>query len=371
MKFPQLESKKTIVMIRNYISIFVCFTAWVLTSCSPKVTSNILHKEKPQESLDDVVMLKEKEPLPADAEWMGSVSVKGKAGYDRMAEMTRFEAWQKGGKYVKVKHYGSDGVRSDIHVMNSDVYKADTAKANPKNVRVIDSGGNVLNVNAAATSSVNEAVEITPWEKTGTDNVKVFVGYGRRMNKISPDLDLFQREHIKRLLNGVMFGAEYIQYFNRARGSGLGLRYQIMHGSSADAATMTYENGTTVDGVLDESVNISFMGPVYSGRWVSGNVKHQAVANVGLGLMLWNDVQTFNDEKLVMRGKTLGVLYELNYSYLVNEHIALGADVSLTSGVLKKVNATDGEKTETYMLEENQYEGLAHLGVCAQILFTF
>ena len=357
--------------MKSFLPFFVCFTVWAFASCSPKVTSNIIHKEKPQESLDNVVLLNEKEPLPADAEWMGSISVKGKAGYDRMAEMTRFKAWQEGGKYVKVKEFGSGGARSDIHVMNSDVYWADTTTVNPDNIRAIDVRGDVQDESVSVASLDNESAKLTPWEKVGSDYLRINVGYGRRLNKISPDLNLYQREHIKRLLNGVVFGAEYIQYFERARGCGLGLRCQIMHASSADAATMTYENGTTADGVLDESVNISFIGPVYSGRWVSRNVKHQAVANVGLGLLLWKDLQTFNDEKLIMDGKTLGVCYEFDYSYFLSERLSLGVDLSLTSGMLKKITASNGERTETYTLDENQYEGLVHMGICAQIVYTF
>jgi hypothetical protein len=50
---------------------------WVLTSCSPKVTSNMIHKYPQQDSLEDVVLFKEKEALPADAEWIGSIEVEG------------------------------------------------------------------------------------------------------------------------------------------------------------------------------------------------------------------------------------------------------------------------------------------------------
>ena len=75
--------------------------------------------------------------------------------------------------------------------------------------------------------------------------------------------------------------------------------------------------------------------------------------------------------KLIMDGKTLGVCYEFDYSYFLSEHLSLGVDLSLTSGMLKKITASNGERTETYTLDENQYEGLVHMGICAQIVYTF
>ena len=358
--------------MKSSVSVIVIALMGAMASCSPKVTSNIIHTYPPQKSLEDVVVLKEKDQLPADADWMGGIEVKGKAGYDRMAEMTRFKAWESGGKYVKVKSFGSDGVRSDIHLMRSDVYRADTAKVNPRDVKTIEQAVNPA-IGTSGTSAIalqnNITVEPSAFDKL--DNVRIYAGYGRRLNKINPDLNLYQKEHMKRLMNGIVFGAEYIQYFKKARGAGLGLRYQIMHATSADAATMEYENGSTKDGVLKETVNISFIGPVYSGRMASQNNKHLFVANVGMGALLYNDVQKFDDEWATISGRTLGLVYDINYSYFMNEHWTLGAGVSYTSGVLRKATYSNGDQTVTSELEEGNYEGLVHLGVCAQLIYTF
>ncbi|MBO6078728.1 MAG: hypothetical protein J6P66_08260 [Bacteroidaceae bacterium] len=99
---------------------------FAITSCSPVVTSNIIHRNQPLESVDQVVLLGEKEPLPADAEWMGSVQVNGRGSYNQMIDLTRNEAWKNGAEYVRIKNYSSQELRSDIHIMNSDVYRSDT-----------------------------------------------------------------------------------------------------------------------------------------------------------------------------------------------------------------------------------------------------
>lgn len=360
--------------MRSSVSVIVIALMGAMASCSPKVTSNIVHKFPPQESVGDVILLNEKDQLPADADWMGGIEVKGKANYDKMAEMTRFKAWESGGNYVKVKSFGSDGVRSDIRLMRSDVYRADTAKVNPNDIRTVERPATAYIVSGAngTTESVvqtNETVEPSSFDKL--DNVRVYAGYGRRLNKIAPELNVFEKEHIKRLMNGIVFGAEYIQYFKKARGAGLGLRYQIMHATSSDPATITYENGSTKDGVLNETVNISFIGPVYSGRMASQDNKHLFVANVGMGALLWNDIQKFDKESLTVTGRTMGSTFDINYSYFLSDHVTLGAGISYTTGVIRKATYSSGEQTRTVELEENQYEGLVHMGICAQLIYTF
>ena len=246
------------------------------------------------------------------------------------------------------------------------------AKVIPQDVKTIEQDVNPANVESQTNTMVlegNKTVDLSSFDKL--NNVRVYAGYGRRLNKINPDLDLFNREHLKRLTNGIVFGVDYIRYFKKARGAGIGLKYQMMHATSADAATMTYEDETTKDGVLDETVNISFIGPVYSGRMASKNNKHLFVANVGMGALLWNDIQKFDKERCTVSGNTLGLTYDLNYSYFMGEHFTLGAGISYTTGVIKKATYSNSGQTKTVELEEKQYEGLVHMGVCAQLIYTF
>lgn len=348
--------------MKGPVSMIVCVMVCALSSCSPKVTSNLIYKYPKQEPLENVMVIKEKEPLPSDAEWMGTIDVKGKASHDRMLELTRFRAWESGADYLRERSFGSDGVRSDIRVMTSDIYHADKSKVAPDDNRRVENA-------AGYSQTATPAAVPTAMEQFGSQHFKVFVGYGRRLNRISPELTLFQREHIRRLLNGVMMGGQYIYFFNPERGSGVGLRYQIMHSSSADAGYR--ENNGGEEGVLDESVNISFIGPLYSGRWVSKNGKHLLLDDVGFGLMRWKDYATFLDEKQIMIGNTLGFLFDISYSYVVSDKLALGADLSYTSGMIKSMVVSDGTHSEVYRLDKEHYEGLVHLGICAQLVYTF
>lgn len=350
---------------------------WVLTSCSPKVTSNMIHKYPQQDSLEDVVLFKEKEALPADAEWIGSIGVEGKGNYSEMAEMTRLKAWKEGGKYVRVRDFGVSSVRSDIHFMNSDVYHQDTTKVN--NVVSLPQSGSQsvsppVNTSIAYASpdlNTESSVPVSPLEQLTPYTVRAFVGYGRRLNKVNSNLNLFEKEHVKRLLNGVLFGCDFLYYFNSTKGRGVGFRYQVLHSTSSDAAAFTYENGTTEEGVWTETVNISFIGPLYSERSVSRNGKHLLISNVGLGLLLYRDNSKFKKDNTNGTGSNLGYTCDLNYSYFVTDKLSIGAALSLTVGSVGSLRVSDGNKTETIELSKENREGLLHMGLSAQIVYTF
>jgi len=112
--------------MRKISTIIVCALVCALFSCSPVVTSNITHSYSPLKTVDDVVVLDEKDPVPGDATWMGSVEVKGSGSRNLMMDMTRREAWENGARYVKIKNYTSSMTRSDIHALNSDLYWNDS-----------------------------------------------------------------------------------------------------------------------------------------------------------------------------------------------------------------------------------------------------
>ena len=355
--------------------LFVCVTVWALCSCSPKVTTNIIHKHKPVEYVEDVVILKEKEPLPADADWMGDIEVKGKANYNRMAEITRFKAWEQGANYVRVKSFGSDGVRSDIHVMTSDVYRADTAH----HVAVPIANTTSKNTSSYLVTGTNQAynngvgnlnVELDP-KFAGPHGVRLFVGYGRRLNRLNPSMNAAEKMHFGRLLNGAVFGADYVYYFNSSRKNGFGLRYQIMNSSSSDYGRMDFENGTSAEGVLKDIVNISYIGPIYSVRNASNNGKNFVVFDAGLGLLRYGMKESINKMESNVTGWTSGLTLDLNYCHFLSENLSMGIDLSLTSGTLTSYSISEGGVTQTVNLEQSNWEGLLHMCICAQLVYTF
>ena len=63
---------------------------FAITSCSPRITTDLLRTDEPKGSIDDVELLGEKEPGPADAETpvSGSVQVPAVSGETKQITYT-------------------------------------------------------------------------------------------------------------------------------------------------------------------------------------------------------------------------------------------------------------------------------------------
>ena len=368
--------------MKSYLRFFIFVSVWVLSSCSPKVTSNFIHKEKPLPSFEDVAVYKEKEPLPDDAEWMGSVQVNGKRSYDNMVEIARFEAWEAGGRYVRIKDYTSSGTRSDIHLLSTDVYRADIIKRVAVPISEVVNSSGYSSKEPKEASTTNQAISQTvayngSGLNTGFDSpngVRIYTGYGRRLGKINPALNDFEKMHLKRMLSGVMLGADYVRYFNSSRTCGFGVRYQLMRAKSEDYATVTFDDGSpTLEGLLSDGVNISYVGPIYSKRSISKDGKSSFMYDVGLGLLFYKNASSISNKQASIVGVTSGLTADVNYSYMLTDELSIGANLSLTSGTLSNYTSTDyyGNTVNSRDVSDSLAESLLQFGVSAQLIYTF
>jgi hypothetical protein len=374
--------------MKSYLSFFVCVTVWALSSCSPKVTSNFIHKEKPLPSLEDVAVYKEKEPLPDDAEWMGSVEVNGNRSYDNMVEIARYEAWEAGGRYVKIKDYSSTGARSDVHLLNTDVYRADNIKRVAVPMSEVASSSEPSVKGQTWTSSTNQTAATnrsdlnTGFESpimfdpdfTSPNGFRVYTGYGKRLGKMNPDMNEFEQMHLKRMLRGILVGADYVRYFNSSRTCGFGVRYQLMHATSEDYASITFNDGSpSLEGLLSDKVDISYVGPIYSKRFISKDGKNFFMYDVGFGLMIYNYSSSIAGKEGSTHGMTSGVTADATYSHMLSDKLSIGASLSLTSGALTNYTSTDyfGNTMNSSDIADSQAESLLQMGICAQLIYTF
>lgn len=372
--------------MKSYLSFFVCVTVWALSSCSPKVTSNFIHKEKPLPSLEDVAVYKEKEPLPDNAEWMGSVQVNGNRSYDNMVEIARFEAWEAGGRYLRIKDFISSGARADVHQLNTDVYRADNINRVAVPMEVSKSEPSVQGPTWTSTSNQtaannrsylnagSESIDGLDAEFSGPNGFRIYTGYGKRLGKMNPDMNEFEQMHLKRMLRGILVGADYVRYFNSSRTCGFGVRYQLMHAASEDYASITFNDGSpSLEGLLSDKVDISYVGPIYSKRFISKDGKNFFMYDVGFGLLIYNYSSSIAGKKGSTHGMTSGVTADATYSHMLSDKLSIGASLSLTSGALTNYTSTDyfGKTMNSSEIADSQAESLLQMGICAQLIYTF
>lgn len=198
---------------------------------------------------------------------------------------------------------------------------------------------------------------------------RAYTGVGRRINKIASELDIYQKQHLKRLLTGWVFGLDGT-YFMES-GYGVGFRYQTMYSSSDDYAVADNGDGTFSEGILKDKMYITFLGPVFAGRADSKDGKHMFVINVGIGALMFRDLSTFRTVEETISGNTLGFSYNFSYSYRFTRNLSFGADLSYITGSLGELTYKTGYTTRTVTLSNDKREGLAHLTLSAGVRYTF
>ena len=61
----------------------------------------------------------------------------------------------------------------------------------------------------------------------------------------------------------------------------------------------------------------------------------------------------------------------LAYSYMINDNLSVGADLSCMMGVLTSLEVSSGSYTQTLTLDDNNKIGLATLGLSVGLRYTF
>ena len=147
-----------------------------------------------------------------------------------------------------------------------------------------------------------------------------------------------------------------------------------MHTKSEDYATVTFDDGSpTLEGLLSDQVNISYVGPIYSKRSISKDGKSIFMYDVGLGLLYYKATSSIANKQGSTVGFTSGLTADVNYSYMLTDKLSIGANLSLTSGALSNYTTTDfnGNTVKSSDVNNSQAESLLQMGVSAQLIYTF
>ena len=195
---------------------------------------------------------------------------------------------------------------------------------------------------------------------------RVYSGYGRRLNKVDPELDQLEKTHAIYWINGIVIGSDLVIYLNKAKSCGLGLKYQIMHSQGSSMMDIHSNMGR-----LEDKVNISYLGPVFSQRFTLNEGQNVLMYNIGMGWLFYDWRGEINKANGNMSGQTIGATLDINYSRMIKKKLAVGVDLSLTTGALSSYDTFDGVKRITVQLENNKKEGLTHMGLSLQLLYKF
>jgi len=346
--------------------------AITITSCSPKVLTDFKMTYPPVGSPDDVAVFEIEgvQSLPIQGELLGNIKIEdtgftntNRGTYEKVVDIATRETWNAGGNIMIINEHELPDINSTIHRINALAYRADS-----------DSLSNTTSrLSSIEKSKDNDYLQdYKQTQKRGINpgfSIRAYTGFGRRINKLNPNLNIYQEQHAKRLLNGWIYGIDGT-FFGES-GLGMGIRYQTLYSNSSDYGTLVIDNDNIEEGILNDKVYITFIGPVFAARVDSKNGRHIFISNVGLGVITYKDISTFNRHSEEITGRSFGYTCNMCYSYMMTDHLSLGADLSFTTGVLRDIKYTSEGNTKVVKLEKENREGLSNLGLSVELRYIF
>lgn len=212
-------------------------------------------------------------------------------------------------------------------------------------------------INAKSQNSTNQTITIQKFR------IAVQGGFSQLLAKTAPSIAPQNRDYISALKSGIHYGTD-LTYFIKPTW-GLGLKFNQFR--SSHSGTLYDENMMTVN--METSLVNSFVGPSLTTKYDSPNNKHTFIFNIAIGYMGY-----LSDKKNIQvetTGATIGSALDAGYDYRFTKNFALGAQLSIVGGVLKKFTHKSGNNSMTETLGDNEKESMSRLDVSLGARFNF
>ncbi|MBR4841970.1 MAG: hypothetical protein IK006_02595 [Bacteroidaceae bacterium] len=337
------------------------FVGLLMVGCSPKVGVNFTNPYPMLEPDDEVVVIERYDPAPENADKIGSIKVGdtgftlGKNGtYEKVMNIIDVRSREVGGNVIKITDHLAPDFFSTVHRVNADLYHIDNIKDLKYNSSGVTDNTHRSEMNQGDGGPEYGAVRaVAEYEPDWNWSISADVGYGRRLGKISSDLDASERALVKHLMSGVSYNLQALYYINSK--IGLGLKYNDLRLSNEEYGTLSFDNGTSETGTFGMKIDLWYAGPVMSFRFPSDDGNSMAFIEYGLGLAGYSGKNTINGKSETNVGTDVGYLLNAGYHISVTEHLTAGVSASITLGSVRNFRYTDfyGNDTTVNLEVEN------------------
>lgn len=333
----------------------------VLTSCNPKVTTQIVKSFPDAHQAIDVIELDQE--VPQNAQIVGRIKI-GDTGfttncdYSYVLELAKKEAEKNGGNAIKITEHEFPNLISTCHRISAVILRIEKDKTQV-----------FLSNEPAQNSSVSDNASTTEnhYMKAPTDNrymnnsSKVYYlitgGYSNRLSPLSPTLPMEYVDHTKKLKHGYHIGFDFCYYFSDNWGLGIKSNlFKTNKSSNTSYRTMNLGHSS----FMKNEHTIPFIGLLSSSRFTSPNKKNVFLLNYSFGYLGYTDKCEAPDHYKIT-GKTLGCSLGFNYSYWFSKNVAIDLGMNVIFGTLSKCTIQKGPSIQEYRLVDNNREGLSRL----------
>ncbi len=188
--------------------------------------------------------------------------------------------------------------------------------------------------------------------------VAIDLGFSNRIGKIDPSLSMSERDHIRGLLRGFHYGLDAQYFFSESYGIGLDInRFQSQNTSNLGFGQITEKNA------------ITFIGPGFYSRSVSGNGNNAFLMGFNIGYLGANSSTMINSSPATITGGTFGTNIKVGYDIGMPDGYAFGFSLRLIGGVLNQITTRYNGQSNKIKLPEEDRENLSRIDLSVGIRF--
>lgn len=342
-------------MKTNLLFFYILF---LLSSCTPKITTSLIKKEKPLSETAIIVVYDKNDMLPVATEKIGVTRVSDNMStaefdYNSMVELAKLEASKAGGNAIKINKHHVPNLLIPSHYVYADILKVDT-----------------INVNQRLIQKSKESYIKIPYSHW---RFALNGGYAYNLGKDAPASDSRIQTYNNRMRSFLNFGAE-LNYFFVSGQAGIGINYEAVSSQNSLSGVTHLNDGQIFsNNYLNDNLNIQYLGPMYttiSRRIKNNGVKDALIISVGMGNLSYSDSKMVDLNNYKITGSTLGTYYSIGYDRFISKNMALGMQLSYISGLLSEYDRFDGTSTTHVQLDKNSYQSLSHISLTVGLRFN-
>lgn len=179
------------------------------------------------------------------------------------------------------------------------------------------------------------------------------MGYGYRTAPIADNVPGNLKDYYKKMKSGYVIEGHISGFTSES--IGFGLKYNL------------FKSSGTSDQDGEEKININFIGPSFTTRFLNQDKTNAFIISLILGRMGYTD--KIGGDYHQIQGSTFGIGWDLGYDIKLSKNTGIGFQLSLLSGTLTKVSYQNGINVSEIDLDEDEREGLGRIDLTVGLRF--
>lgn len=330
----------------------------MLTSCSPKISSNFTKRYPALKETDSIKVYTPDQYHSRDNskdEVLGSIIVRDggfttNCGYDRMLQIVKDTARKNGGDIIGLNiHLEPSLLGSSCHQFNADILKSNTFTKDSSAVR-----------QDAMKNHFKAATKDTLKHKF---LLKFVAGAAFKIGEKDTSSE-FTKAVADVLDHGTQITLNGLYKYNKYNGFGLKYSY-ANYGGSVENVTLSFNNNRPNEfGVYDIQTDIHYFGLTLFTSYPIVDLKNIISWDFSLGYFSYKETSGINTALTAETG-SLGLDFNLGYQKNVSERLELGVNMGLFLGFVSDYTFSDGIVTEKISLDDENRISISNFNIGA------